>query len=129
MFDFGELGFPPHKTRELLWEIVRKCAQGAKEWKLLPQPRLAILKDAFRPDKISQPMLTEVAQYGARRQVIAKQISSRSGKNDLASVRRRKHARDAIQALAEKIAIPRLCRSRMNRHPHSNGLVDSLPDL
>lgn len=57
--EFGHLGLPPYKTRQLGGQVVRRGSLAdAKRWKLVVQVGMAQLHDALRTRQVAQRIAT-----------------------------------------------------------------------
>ena len=80
------------------------------------------------PRQVAQPPLAEIAQSHAIREMIAHHLARRQREQRLPAVRRREEARDAIERRPEIIAVAKLRRASVQRHPHLDR-ADFLPRL
>ena len=114
------------KARELHGQIVGHTFQRAKGGKLRGKIGSNELVKVLGSREVPQAMFAEGAQLHARRKMVAHQFLRGQGKEHLAAPGGGKDARDAIERLAEVIAIPVFRRAGVQCHAHFQ-FLDALP--
>ena len=85
------------------------------------QALAADLEHLLGPAEVLQPVLTEVSQRDAGRDVLAERESSRSRHEHLPAVADRHQSRDPIYRRPEEVVISSCALTRVDRHSHANG--------
>ncbi len=87
--DLGELAFAPDEARELERQIGGKRVKAPRGRKVGPQRGVSELEEPFGASKVTQVVVTEIAQRRTVGKRVTRQLFGREGTQDLPAVRGR----------------------------------------
>ena len=117
------LGHLPLATKErggLAEQVVRAGIQRPERREGVGQVRVQELEDPLRLERVTKPVLPEVAQGAALGERVPGELPDRMGEEHLAAVASRQEPEQPVDGGHEIIApVVRLSFSGMQRHPHA----------
>ena len=99
-------------------QVVDPGVQGAKRRELAGQVGVVQLEDALGTGQVLEPVHPQIAQAGALRQSLDRQVGRRLGQHRLAPMRHRHKPGRPVHRRTEIVAVALLHLAGMQAHPH-----------